>query len=331
MSIPQKSTVHGTATARTGRATAALCLVVGACLCASRADASTTAAPSSRPFTVGTAILDYCGNGSLTHKVGSVRRVVFVIHGSSGNYCDYARYAMDAASAAGVLGTTLVVAPSFRTDPAPSGEPHLTWGSGWREGNLSTNAEGPRVSSFTALDQLAAAARQTYGASVRLVVVGHSAGGQLVQRYAEGSDAPFAAFVPMNPSSYAYLDGRRWAADGTLQTVTGCPGYNTWKYGLDGLNTYMSAHGAIPQRYAAHRVAILLGGSDTERDPDLDTGCEADAQGWNRLERGQHFHDHLAAQLGFSPSAHTLSVVPGVGHDARSMLASAAAGAILFQ
>jgi pimeloyl-ACP methyl ester carboxylesterase len=311
--------------------TAALCLVAGACLTAGRAEATTSTAPSSRTFAIGAATLDYCGNGSVTHQAGSVRRVVLVAHGSSGNYCDYARYAIDAASAAGVLGTTLVVAPHFRTDVVPSGDPHLTWGSGWREGNLSANAVGARVSSFAALDQLAAAARQTYGAGVRLVVVGHSAGGQLVQRYAEGSDAPFAAFVPMNPSSYAYLGGQRWAADGTLQSVIGCSGYNTWKYDLEGLNTYLGGHPGIPQRYAVHRVALLLGGSDTERDADLDSGCEADLQGRNRLERGQRFFDHLDAQLGVRPTGHTLSVVPGVGHDGRSMLASAAARAVLFQ
>lgn len=237
---------------------------------------------------------------------------------------------MDAASAAGVLDTTLVVAPHFRTDPAPSGDPHLTWGSGWREGNLSTNVQGTRVSSFAALDQLAAAVTQTYGGAVPLVVVGHSAGGQLLQRYAEGSAAPFAAFVPINPSSYAYLGAQRWSADGALQSVTGCAGYNTWKYGLEGLNTYMSAHDRIPERYAAHRVALLLGGSDAERDADLDTGCAADLQGRNRLERGRLFHDHLAAQLGVRPASHTLAVVPGVGHDARSMLASPAARAVLF-
>ena len=325
--VPRHTRSH-VSSARVG---VALCLVVGAGLSADQADAGVGATPSSRTFRIGTALLDYCGNGSVTHKVGSVRRVVFVVHGSSGNYCDYARYAMDAAEGAGVLGSTLVVAPFFRTDPAASGDPHLTWGSGWREGDLSTNVEGPRVSSFAAVDQLAGAVRQTFGPGVRLVIAGHSAGGQLVQRYAEGSDAPFAAFVPMNPSSYAYLGAQRWPGTTTLDTVAGCPGYNSWKYGLEDLNTYMSGQGGIRARYAGHRVALLLGSADTERDADLDTGCSAEAQGRNRLDRGQRFHDHLAAQLGSQPAGHTLAVVPGVGHDGRSMIGSAAARAVLFQ
>jgi pimeloyl-ACP methyl ester carboxylesterase len=330
-----KTTTHGThvlqpTAMRLCCAVAALSLANAVGPTADRAEASMVPDPTNRTFPIGTKLLDYCGNGSLTARASGIRRVVLVVHGSSANHCDYARYALESAQDAGALASTLVVAPLF-TDAATNGDQRLTWGSGWREGSTSSNPDGTKVSSFAAMDLLAAAARQTFGVGVPLLLVGHSAGGQFVQRYAEGSDAPFDTFVPMNPSSYAYLSAQRWRGETRVDAVSGCPGYNTWKYGLDGLNRYMADAGDLRRRYAAHRVAILLGGSDVERDDALDVGGEADAQGRHRLERGQLFFGHLAEQLGSRPPGHTLSVVPAVGHDGRSMIRSAQARAILFR
>lgn len=321
--------------ARTRRVLASLTLVAGLFapagpLLASQAAAS-VASPTSRAFQVGTKLLDYCGNGSVALKGKAITRVLLVVHGTSGNYCDYARYAMESASDAGVLGSTLVVAPHFPTSDETNDQRRLIWGSGWREGNTSNNSDGTKVSSFEAMDQLAAAVRRTYGSSVPLRIIGHSAGGQFVQRYAEGSDAPIDRFVAANPSSYAYLSAQRWSGGTAVDSVAGCPGYNTWKYGLEGLNGYLRSAGDLRARYAGHRVALLLGGADVLRDSDLDVSCEADAQGRNRLERGQVFFTHLRDQLGYLPAGHSLSVVPGVGHEGRSMIRSAAARGLLFR
>lgn len=292
--------------------------------------AASLTSPTSRTFQVGTKVLDYCGNGSVALRTKSITRVVVVVHGSSGNYCDYARYAMESASDAGVLGSTLVVAPHFPTSEETNDQRRLIWGSGWREGNTSNNADGTKVSSFEALDQLTAAVRATFGTGVPLRLIGHSAGGQFVQRYAEGSDAPIDRFVAANPSSYAYLSAQRWIGGTAVTSVPGCAGYDMWKYGLQGLNSYMRSAGDIRARYAGHRVALLLGGADVLRDSELDVGCEADAQGGNRLERGQTFFRRLPDQLGYLPKGHSLSVVPGVGHEGRSMIRSAAARTLLF-
>lgn len=320
--------------ARTRRIIASVSLVAGllapATPAAGQASAGTTSA-TSRTFPVGTKVVDYCGNGSVAVRSKAIARVVIVVHGTSGNYCDYARYAMESASDAGVLGSTLVVAPHFPTYAETDDESRLIWGSGWREGNTSNNEDGTRVSSFEALDQLTAAVRKTFGSSVPIRIIGHSAGGQFVQRYAEGSDAPIDRFVPANPSSYGYLTAQRWAGGTVLAPAAGCSGYNTWKYGLDGLNGYMRSAGDVRARYAGHRVALLLGGADVLRDSELDVSCEADAQGRNRLERGQVFFNHLRDQLGQLPAGHSLSVVPGVGHDGRSMIRSAPARALLFR
>lgn len=316
--------------ARTRRIIASVSLVAGLLAPASPAAAGAVS-PTSRTFLVGTKVLDYCGNGSVALRTKGIARVVLVVHGSGGNYCDYARYAMESASDAGVLGSTLVVAPHFPTYSETDDERRLIWGSGWREGNTSNNADGTKVSSFEALDQLTAAVRKTFGSSVPIRIIGHSAGGQFVQRYGEGSDAPIDRFVAANPSSYAYLTAQRWKGATAVDPLAGCPGYNTWKYGMEGLNGYMRSAGDLRARYAGHRVALLLGGADVLRDSELDVSCEADAQGRNRLERGQLFFTHLGDQLGYHPAGHSLSVVPGVGHQGRSMIRSSPARALLFR
>jgi hypothetical protein len=97
------------------------------------------------------------------------------------------------------------------------------------------------------------------------VIAGHSAGGQLVNRYAAGSDAEdFHSgfefrYVVANPSSYLYLDAQR-PVPGFLdlfsvptpseQSV--CPGFDEYKHGLQELNPYMQTAGeeAILERYA---------------------------------------------------------------------------------
>eukprot|EP01047_Picozoa_sp_COSAG01_P035079 COSAG01_NODE_2666_length_7293_cov_6.078592_3_plen_137_part_00 len=67
--------------------------------------------------------------------------------------------------------------------------------------------------------------------------MGHSAGGQTVQRYAlvTGSDTPalHTRFVVANPSSFGYLNASRWA-DTSNPTILHqpdaalCPTYNQW-------------------------------------------------------------------------------------------------------
>ena len=87
-------------------------------------------------------------------------------------------------------------------------------------------------------------------------IVGHSSGGQTVQRYALthridlpkprqdksserlGQHHVHVRFVVSNPSSYAYLDDRRFNSEDELETpskaqIDACPLYNTWEWGLD--------------------------------------------------------------------------------------------------
>jgi hypothetical protein len=235
---------------------------------------------------------------------------------------------------------TLVVAPQFLV-PLDRGT-HGTdlglavWRSaGWSQGDRSEIVpDGPtvRVSSFEVLDrlieELADPAR--FPSLREIVVAGHSAGAQFVQRYAAGSrveDAPSVArrgltfrYVVANPSSFLYLFPRP-----SDPLVERCPRYDEYKYGLLDLNAYLSGLGpdGLRAEYAKKNVTLLLGGLDFEMiDPSKDDSCAAVAQGAHRQTRGYRFFQHL--EQGYGPGGHgtTLVRVPGVRHSLREMLLS---------
>lgn len=281
--------------------------------------------------------LEYCSNGDLAARgAGQWQRAVVMVHGSSQNACDYARYALRAADrASGVgVGSTLVVAPHFDESSSTS---HLNWDSGWREGDESRN--GKRVSSYAAVDRILKrlANSRRFPNLGPISVAGHSAGGQFVQRYAAGnsSGVRVSSYVVANPSSYLYLDERRWAS-GELRTLTtsersSCSGYNRYKYGMDGLNAYMGAVGTsgLVARYRAASVTYLLGSEDTDtRDSSLDRSCEASWQGAHRYQRGSQYVDYLDRLGGFG--GHDKAVVPGAGHSAYDVFTSPQGQQALF-
>jgi len=76
----------------------------------------------------------------------------------------------------------------------------------------------------------------------------------------------------------------------------------------------------------------LLGDADTNtNDSSLDTSCEGKWQGAQRFERGTQYYRYLEQIYGTSVyTTHSQSIVPGVGHEARSMYTSPAGVAALF-
>jgi hypothetical protein len=167
----------------------------------------------------GGGLMPYYRNVPLETPNAGVRRAVVVVHGLHRNAPGYFSYVVRAAESAGKLEETIVIAPHFkRRDEAPAGQ--LEWGEKWKEGGLSTDQGNlvPRRSSFAVVDRfLIALARRTSFPKLReIVVTGHSAGGQFVQRYAATSQIEPqlgglpTRYVVANPSSYMYLNSRRW-------------------------------------------------------------------------------------------------------------------------
>jgi pimeloyl-ACP methyl ester carboxylesterase len=279
-----------------------------------------------------------------------ITRILVIVHGTDGNVQNYFGVGLRAAADSGKAAETLVVAPHFReqADRSAMDKTALVWdrNSNWRAGDLSTTAFNTRVSSFAVMDEILApfADRARYPNVARIVVAGHSAGGQFAQRYALARrDVPGMApvsYVVANPSSVVYLDARRprsgnaprfAATDFAVPSPTACK-TNHYQYGLEQPNAYVKRDPADAQiaRYRARRVTYLAGEADNNpNDPGMARSCAAMAQGPTRFARLTAFAEFMDAF--YAPHNHRLAIIPGVGHQLSRMFLSPQGMAALFE
>ncbi|WP_328603954.1 hypothetical protein OG943_28245 [Amycolatopsis sp. NBC_00345] len=100
----------------------------------------------------------------------------------------------------------------------------MSWTNGdetsWKDGGDSVSPAG--ISSFTVVDEILAglADKQHFPDLTRITLIGHSAGGQFIQRYAVAGAAPAKLpgvsfhYVTANPSSYLYFTPDRPVGQG---------------------------------------------------------------------------------------------------------------------
>ena len=333
-----------------------------ACLCVVLFSATRTAATPVEAIAPWRFVVDVSGfsleipfASSLPNRA-SVERIVVVIHGSGRNADDYFQRVGDAlATLPNEVGRTLVIAPQFlkEEDIDHWGLPSqmLYWSGGWRTGSKSfdtiENPRPARISSYAVLDQLLELllTPSLYPNLTGIVVVGHSAGGQFVNRYAAATNvpdlpgAPPFRFVVANAGTYLYMSPKRGVTNAlgyfavpSATEQAACPGWDDYKYGLEQLNSYMSSTGPsqLISNFQSREVRYLLGELDTGV-VGLDISCEAMLQGDQRLERGLEYHAHLVNLFGSSIVAqHQLQIVPSVGHDSEALFASGAGIHALF-
>ena len=275
-----------------------------------------------------------------------IKQVLIVIHGVKRDADQYfetaaALVAADPARA----GDTLVLAPRFSGSIDSGFAGMAAWRkASWEDGQESVQAAGrpAPVASFQVRDDLLRSLndRKRLPSLTGLVLAGHSAGAQLVHRYAvlnnlDGAlrrDGLTLRYVIANPSSYLYLTNERPRADGKGYAPYErgiCPTYNQYKYGTDKLPAYAreTDDATLFVRYAARDVVYLLGGADNNPEHRLlDKACGAEAQGATRLARGTGYvqYEHVLAARGGKPVTlrHTAFEVGGVGHDGKRMFGS---------
>jgi pimeloyl-ACP methyl ester carboxylesterase len=248
------------------------------------------------------------------------------------------------------------------SDPTEAGELHWSCqGQGsinrWDDGGQARDTGTDTIYSFSMIDRLTDSLndRSLFPNLANIIITGHSDGGQFTQRYAAGNrmDGEIGAFVKYviaNPGSYMYLDNLRLLKGATCLengTCTAqftpdwdpdieCPdSYNNYKYGLDGRSFgYMNSSQPgfsdeeLRNRYTSRAVAYLMGEQDQLNNSQFDTSCAANAQGSHlagdgfaggRRERGTIYWNYIRL-LGAN---HTLTIVPGCGHDPICMYYSA--------
>jgi hypothetical protein len=211
----------------------------------------------------------------------------------------------------------------------------------WRSGGMSLstglNKDLPSPSSFEVIDRLIDAAIKLNSGIGRIIILGHSAGGQFIVRYAAinsrhdslAQQGISIRYVVANSSSYPYLDQTRFHFNSageilitSREELIVCPRYNEYKYGLEQLYGYAETLSAqtIRTRLLTRPVMFVLGMADTDREWGLDKSCEADMQGKNRYGRGLLYKHHLGYLAKGSPkSQHIWLEIPEVGHETTEM------------
>jgi len=296
----------------------------------------------------GTGMLPLYVSRDLSKPQPDITRALLVFHGRLRNADVYNASGQKAVATAGAEGkTTILITPQFLdqmdVDAFHLKNDVLRWTQeGWMGGEDAI-APAP-ISSFEAIDGilLQLANRTIFPNLKEVVLAGHSAGGQVMQRYAvvgRGEAALTKAgvhvhYVVANPSSYVYFSPDRPLAGGGFGPYKGpsCKGYNNWKYGVIDPPPYVgnASFADIEATYAKRDVTYLLGGADTDPNhPVLDKSCSGEAEGPYRLARGTSYYHYMLARHpdGLNQKAWE---VPGVGHDGDKMFNSSCGLAAIF-
>lgn len=278
----------------------------------------------------------YFGTSSL-ERDASATRAIIVVHGVLRDADYYYDTGVIAADAAHHLDDTLVIAPQFVEKGDLTGHAvaprTLYWDSKWPGGS---DALSPApISTYDVFDAIIARLSDPlrFPKLRAIVVAGHSAGGQIVQRYAvvgkarqlEDGARVSVRFIVSNPSSYFYF------TDWRPLPPRDCPDFDAWRYGLRGAPRYVTgAVGELEAQYVKRHAMYLMGAADTNpNEEDLDRTCGGEAQGPYRFARAKYFIAYIGRRHPHG-TAQRYAFVGGVGHDNRRMFTSACGIAAIF-
>ncbi len=273
-------------------------------------------------------------------------RALVMVHGAGRDAGNYFRTALAAAFLAGALDNTVVIAPRFASNDARGCEDTLAalevnWscsGDSWRSGGTALN--NSQLTSYDLTDEILKklARKDVFPNLAKIVVAGHSAGGQYVNRYQMSNRVRDKLGVPVtyvvsNPSSYAYLDPVRPSADGSqfapFRDGRNCTTFDDWPYGMKKRTGYTAElePATMKRQLSARPVIYLLGEIDILPLGGFDSSCPAMAQGPTRLARGQAYAKYVTQKLGAEQKA---VVVPLCGHNARCIFTAEVSLPIIF-
>lgn len=312
------------------------------------------ASPSATRFTVQAssvaAEFPFFSSRPLDVPDASVRRILVLFHGLSYNAEDYLVAGLEAADGVpGAAAETLVIAPQVLRHSVITGPINgnlLYWQDGafWGSSRAFVGAgqTSVSISVFTVLDRLLAdlVLSGRFPNLQTVVVWGHSAGGQLAQRYAAVGRFDHAAarargihlrYGVSAPSTFVYMDNRRPAAGGTFAVpsaaaVAACPDYDDYGTGLQAPFNYFSSRpvAEVRQQYGERIVGYVVGANDhNPNDGSLDRDCEAMLQGTQRVSRMVNYYAYLQAFYGPEITLrHSLAIEPGISHQGENLVKS---------
>lgn len=287
---------------------------------------------------------------SLTTPNAGITRALIMVHGAGRNADHYFQTATSAAFLAGALENTIVIAPHFIAEPDTAAPNEVLWperGDTWRSGGMSPT--NPTLSSFDFMDEIlrALADKKTFPNLTRIVVAGHSAGGQFATRYemankVHGTLGVSVSYVVANPSSYAWPAAVRPLPEGDADPANAVtaplgkdgeavhthytygavdsanvPRYNHWPAGLEDRRGYTAqmSDDQLRKQLAERPTTYLLGQVDVLPLGGFDSSPSAMAQGPTRRARGEAFFKYVTETLGARNSK--AIIVPECGHNDR--------------
>ncbi len=204
----------------------------------------------------------------------------------------------------------LVAAPLFDSDRFPS-RMYQRGGLVTKEGKALPKSQW----TWTYVPKLADRIRKLAGRpDMPYYLIGHSGGGQFLERLAGFVATGAQRIVAANPGSYVFP-----SAD------------MAYPYGFGGLPGELAGDEGL-KKYLAQPLTIYLGTADNKSDENLDESEQANAQGKTRFERGQNTFraaEKLAKAKGWAFNWR-LTQADGIGHDAKLMFSNAACDTALF-
>lgn len=272
-----------------------------------------------------------------------IRHAVIVIHGTLRNPQAYFERMSKAAEKSSAQPKTLIIAPGFQTENEVASNGYYWSSGGWKQGDLALNGrERTRISSFDVVDRLIAIVgdRTNFPAIETVAIIGHSAGGQFVNRYLSAANLVKGReldvrFVVINPSSYMYPDGRRRQAGKLLDAdklSQKFANYNQYRYGTEKLNSAMRRVGLerIKEQLLTRKCYYFAGTEDTA-DAYLDMLPGAMVQGRHRFARFCNYRDYVAVHEDQRWRKNSkFTAIKGIGHSSSKMFATDQVRRVLF-
>jgi pimeloyl-ACP methyl ester carboxylesterase len=292
----------------------------------------------------------------------AVTRALVMVHGAGRNADHYFETSTAAGFLAGALDNTIIIAPRYIAGKDQPSANEVMWPEGansWRSGGMSPT--NPTISAFDFMDEIVRklADKKVFPNLTRIVIAGHSAGGQFATRYemtnkVHNTPGVSISYVVANPSSYAWPAAVRPLPTGDADPATAdkealgptgekvhaqftygafdstkAPNYNRWPAGLVNRTGYAAgmSDDQLKRQLVERPTTYLLGQVDVLPLGGFDSSPNAMAQGPTRRARGEAFFKYVADSLG---AKHNAIIVPECGHNDRCIFTTDIVFPVIF-
>jgi len=305
--------------------------------------------------------ISYFSNMELGKEDNTIERLVISIHSLSYSAKNYLQYVLEAGKLKqDELDKTIIVAPHFlKKNKIPKNlendilfwDVFPFWGSS--KARVKRENKRVRVSAYQVIDEIMLYFVKSglYPNLEKVVLLGHSAGGQFVNRYSacniisnelKNSYDIEVKYLVMAPSSYVYMDSRRIVENTRnkfdiprFDKRKEAPKYNNYGYGLDKLYKYLKKIGkySIINQFKNRKILYLIGSKDNaDNHKYLAKSPGAMMQGKNRLERAINYFNYLKFFYGKEIMKNqNLKIIKNIKHSGRKLIKSKEGREFIFE